>query len=152
MTEPFSTTFQAGWAHIDANAHMRNTAYLEMSVDVRLMYFQSHGFPVQEFERLRLGPVIFRDEVEYLRELRLLDSVTVTLALAGLSQDGQRFRLRNEFFVAEGKLAARVTSTGGWLNLATRKLTAPPQALAAASEALARTADFEVMLPRSKNA
>jgi acyl-CoA thioester hydrolase len=149
MSNPFSLTFRVGWAQIDANGHMRNTAYLELCVDVRLMYFQEHGFPAQEFERLRLGPVIFRDEVDYLRELRLLESVTVTLALAGLSEDGTRFRLRNEFFAPDGKPVARVTTTGAWLDLSARKLTTPPEALAAALSAMGRTDDFEVLPPRT---
>jgi acyl-CoA thioester hydrolase len=148
--QPFSVTFRVGWAQIDANAHMRNTAYLELCVDVHFMYFQEHGFPAREFERLRFGPVIFRDEVDYLRELRMLESVRVTLALAGLSEDGMRFRLRDEFFAPDGKLAARVTITGAWLDLDARKLTVPPEALAAALSAMAHTDDFEILPARSR--
>ncbi len=149
MSEPFSVTFHVGWAQTDANAHMRNTAYLDLCVDVRFMFFAQHGVPAAEFDRLRVGPVIFRDEVDYLRELRLLDSVRVTLALCGLSEDGSRFRLRDELFAADGTLAARVTTTGAWLNLATRKLIAPPAPIADALAALGRTDDFEVLVPRS---
>ena len=150
MAEPFAVTFRVGWSQIDANAHMRNTAFLELCVDARLMYFETHGFPAREFERLRVGPVIFRDEVDYLREVRLLESVSVTLALAGLSEDGMRFRLRNEFFGPDGKLAARVTTIGAWLNLSTRKLTAPTEALAAALASLPRSDDYAVLPPRSR--
>jgi len=39
----------AGWRDLDANAHMGNTAYLDKSVDVRMMYFADHGFPMSEF-------------------------------------------------------------------------------------------------------
>jgi acyl-CoA thioester hydrolase len=56
--------------------------------------------------------------------------------------------LRHEIHRSDGKLAARVTSAGGWLDLAARKLIAPPPALLAAMNLLDRTADF-VELPSS---
>jgi acyl-CoA thioester hydrolase len=151
MSDPFSVTFRVGWAQTDANAHMRNTAFLDLCVDTRFMYFAQQGVAA-EFERLRVGPVIFRDEVDYFRELRLLESVRVTLALCGLSEDGSRFRLRNELFAADGTLAARVTSNGAWLNLVTRKLTPPPESVAAVLAAAPHTDDFEVLVPRSSKA
>lgn len=145
MTEVFARTFQVGWGDLDANGHMKNTAYLDRAVDVRMMFFAASGFPLREFEALRVGPVVRRDEVEYFRELRLLEDVRVTLALAGLSDDGSRFCLRNEFYRAEGALAARLLSTGGWLDLSARRLIRPPEPLAAALQALARTADFAAL-------
>ena len=95
-----------------------------------------------EFARLRLGPVVRRDELEYFSELLLLDPLRVTLACAGLSPDLSRFRLRNEFFRADGQMSARVISHGGWLDLAARKLTAPPPDLARCMEEMPRTDDF----------
>ena len=114
---------------MDLNGHMRNTAYLDMSADVRMMYFDEHDFSMREFERPQIGPVVMKDELEYFRELRLLEPVTVTLAIAGLSEDASRFIIRNEFFRNDEKQAARVNSTGGWLDLAARKLTSPPEEL-----------------------
>lgn len=101
---------------------------------------------MREFERLRLGPVIIRDEVEYFRELRLLEPFTVALLLAGSSDDGSRFRLRNEFFRADGQKAARVTSTGGWMDLQARRWTAPPEALRKLVAGLPQSPDFEVLV------
>lgn len=149
MAEPFSRTFRVRWADMDFNAHMRNTAYLDLAGDVRMLYFESEGFPMREFERLRIGPVILRDELDYFRELRLLEPVTVTLALAGVSDDASRFRLRNEFLSESGTVAARVTSAGGWLDLETRRLAPPPEALAAAVGRLSRTDDFAPIAPRA---
>jgi len=103
---------------------------------------------MREFERLRLGPVIVRDEVEYFRELRLLEPFTVALLLAGASDDGSRFRLRNEFFREDGQPAARVTSTGGWIDLQARRWTVPPEALRILVAGLPRSADFEVFVSR----
>ena len=145
MTDLFTRTFHVSWGHLDSNAHMANTAYLDVCVDVRMMYFASKGFSPKEFERLRFGPVVQRDEVDYFRELRLLEPFTVNFALAGISDDASRFRIRNEFFREDGKMAARVTTLGGWLNLELRKLTAPPPELVDVFSTLSRTEDFEEM-------
>ena len=136
------------WSDIDSLSHMKNTAYLDAAVDVRFLYFESRGFGSRDLTALGIGPVVRRDEIEFYRELRFLDAYTVTHQLAGASDDVSRFRLRNEFYRSDGNLAARLTSTGGWLNLRERKLVAPPSAVAEALRALSRTADFD-RLPSS---
>ncbi|HEY5612327.1 MAG TPA: thioesterase family protein [Lysobacter sp.] len=138
----YSKTLFAGWADMDFNAHMKNTAYLDKSADVRMLFFSEHGFPTAEFSRLRLGPVVRKDEVEYHREVGLLQEIVITLAIAGVARDGSRFVLRNEIFRADGTLCARVTSAGGWLDLDARRLIAPPAPLLAAMQSLDRTPDF----------
>lgn len=144
----YSKILYAGWADMDFNSHMKNTAYLDKSADVRQMFLMEHGFPMEEFSRLRIGPVIKKDEVEYFSEVGLQQQITVTYALAGHSLDGSRVLYRNEILRADGKLCARVTSTGGWLDLDARKLIAPPPALLAAMNSLEKTDDF-VELPTS---
>ena len=127
---------------MDFNSHMKNTAFLDKSADVRMMFFPENGFPVAEFARLRLGPVIMKDEVEYRKEVSLLQEITITLAIAGHSADGSRFLLRNEILRLDGTLCARVTSAGGWLHLTARKLVAPPETLHSAMKSLPQTSDF----------
>lgn len=143
----YEQTLIAGWGDMDFNSHMRNTAYLDKSADVRMMYFASCGFPMSEFVRLRLGPVVMKDEVEYFREFQLLDEVRITMSLAGLSEDGSRMKLRNDFY-RKDTLAARVTSTAGWFDLNARKLVCPPEHLLGPLRALAHSDDFQP-LPNS---
>ena len=49
------------------------------SADLRMIYFNENGFPMPEFYRLRIGPVILRDELEYYREIGLMEQMRVTL-------------------------------------------------------------------------
>ena len=140
----------AGWGDMDFNSHMRNTAFLDKSADVRMMFFAEHGFPTAEFMRRSLGPVTLKDELEYFKEIRLLEPLRITLAVAALSDDGSRFSMRNEFWKPEGKLAARVNSYAGWLDLSARRLVLPPDVLLAALRSLPQTDDFQVLPGRSK--
>jgi acyl-CoA thioester hydrolase len=141
----YSKRLFASWADMDFNSHMKNTAFLDKSADVRMIFFAEHGFPMAEFVRLKLGPAIMKDEVEYRREVGLLQEIDVTLAIAGHSDDGSRFLLRNEILRLDGTLCARVTSAGGWLDLAARKLVVPPKALHDAMKLLPQTSDFTVL-------
>lgn len=144
----YTKVLYAGWGDMDFNSHMRNTAYLDKTADVRQMHLAEHGFPVEEFSRLRIGPVVMRDEIEYFNEVKLQEKITITYQLAGHAPDGSRFLLRHEIFRPDGKLSARVTSAGGWLDLDQRRLVVPPQALLSAMNSLDRTDDF-VELPSS---
>jgi len=119
----FSISSVAGWAEMDANAHMANTAYLSKCVDARMGFFKRSGFPVTEFAKRQIGPVVRRDEIEYFREIALMEPITITLALGGLAPDCTRFRLVNEILTGDGKLAARVKS---------EKTSEPPPLLASA--------------------
>ena len=127
---------------LDANGHMANTAFLDVCVDTRFSYFISRGFTPADFVKHGIGPVVRRDEVDYYRELRMLQPFSVNFLLAGASPDVSRFRLRNEIRREDGEVAARITSLGGWLDLRARKLVAPPTELAAAILALDRSEDY----------
>lgn len=145
MSIIFSRTLYAGWGDMDANGHMRNTAYLDKSADLRMMFFAEHGFPVSEFQRLRFGPAVKKDEIVYYREFSLLDEIRTSLRVAGQADDGSRFKLQNDFHRADGQLAASVISIGGWLDREARRLRAPPPELLAVMNSLPKTEGFEVL-------
>jgi acyl-CoA thioester hydrolase len=127
---------------MDWNSHMANTAYLSKVVDARVLALAEKGFPLEEFIRLCLGVVIMKDELECKREVKWMEEIDISFALAGLARDGSRFRVRNEVRRSDGELAARITSPGGFTNLDARKLVAPPEAILAAYQGLPRTADY----------
>ena len=139
----FSKRFEVRWADLDANRHLRNTAYLDYATHVRFAFLAENGFPPSRFGELHFGPVILREEMSFLREVGPNDELTVDYRLAALSQDGRRFKLRHRVFRRDGVEAARIDTDGGWMDLATRKLRPPPEELAAALDRLVRTSDFE---------
>jgi acyl-CoA thioester hydrolase len=128
---------------MDFNRHMGNTAYLNLCTTVRMMHFAEQGVDMPEFESLHVGPVVFRDEIEYYRETHLLEQIEVTLESLGCSEDWSHFRLRNEIWRSDGTKAASVVSTGGWFDLITRKLIVPPPSVKSALEAIPRVEPFE---------
>src|SRR3982751_4483677 len=108
---------------------------------MRVAFFDSCGFPPQNFLRDSFGPVIKSDFAEYFREVLMLEKVTVTIENGGFAPDGSRFRVVNSIYKADHVLAARVTSIGGWLSFKERKLIEPPEILKEAWLQLPRTGD-----------
>ncbi|HTE47526.1 MAG TPA: thioesterase family protein [Gemmatimonadaceae bacterium] len=150
-TPRYSKEFLVGWAMMDMNGHMANTAYLNLAADVRMAFFVEHGFPPSEFRRLALGPVARTDEIEYVREAGLHDTLRVTYAMLAMSPDGARFTLENEIWSAHGERAATVRTTGGWLDLRARKLVTPPADLLTVLAQVPRAPGFvELPLPDTR--
>jgi acyl-CoA thioester hydrolase len=141
----FEMTMTALWGDMDFNSHMRNTAYLDKAVDIRMTFFASKGFPPAELAKMRMGPVTRKDEVEYFREVVLMETLRVTLSMAGLAEDGSRWLMKSEFYRADGKLAATVISLGGWLSQAERRLIAAPEELLNALREMPRAETFSVL-------
>jgi acyl-CoA thioester hydrolase len=147
----YAKEFLVGWRAMDFNGHMGNTAYLDLAADVRLAFLADHGCPLNEMKQLSIGPVIRKEELEYFREVGLHETVTVTYAALAMTPDGARFVVENEVWSERGERAATIRSTGGWLDLHTRKLIAPPPLLVAALSQLPRAPGFvELPLPRKK--
>jgi acyl-CoA thioester hydrolase len=145
--ERYAKTFKVRWADCDVNGHMRNTAYSECAIEVRMAYLTEHGFGFDRFVEMGFGPVILREEIDYLREVRLGDSVEVDLAYLGLSPDCARFRFGHDFTRADGKPSARIVIAGGWLDMKTRRLIPAPEPLASVMRAGPRGAGFEELPP-----
>ena len=130
------------WGEIDSNGHMRNVAFLDISANSRMEFFIANGYTLMEFFGAGFGPVVLKDEIEYKREVRLGEDLTVTNELAGMSEDNTRFIFRNQFIKANGKLACKISSLVAFFDIATRKTIAPPENLMRAILSLPRSEDF----------
>jgi acyl-CoA thioester hydrolase len=143
----YAKTFTVRWADCDVNGHMRNTAYSEYAIDVRIAYLTEHGFGFDRMVEQGFGPVILREETDYLREVRLGEAVEVDFTVLGLSPDGGRFRFAHDFTKAGGKPSARIVLAGGWLDLHARRLVVPPEPLVALLRATPRAAGYAELPP-----
>ncbi len=139
----FHRSFQLRWSDADANGHVRHTVYPELGAEARLAWLAEVGYDWRRFQEIGLGPVLLREEIEYRREVGLGEQVEVDLEVLALSPDGGRWRIRHTVSRASGEVAARVVVTGGWLDLAKRKLVVAPEALLAVLRDGPRAAEFE---------
>jgi acyl-CoA thioester hydrolase len=143
MTEPYVQEYRARWADMDFNQHMRNAAYLGVAEETRLRFLEDGGFPMAELYRRRLGPVVVEDVLTYQKELRLLEPFRVDMAIAAISPDARKLKVRNRFFRAsDDALCATVETLILWFDLEARRTVVPPVDLGRLWLGLARTEDF----------
>ena len=137
------------WADVDANQHMRHSAYSDFAADARVAMFAQLGYPLTRLAEVGAGPVLFHEEIEYRREAHLLQTLTVDCQLAGLSQRGERWAFRCHLHREDEELAAIVTVRGAWIDMRSRSLCVPPVALVEALRSLERAPDFEEIAVRT---
>lgn len=138
--------FQVIWANLDPNRHMRHTAYNDYAAQVRLGYFLDHGFSMEEFNKLQIGPILFREDTRFLREVGMNEKISVDCQLVGLRADGSRWNVRHSVYKSDGVKAATIEVEGAWIDLKIRKLATPPLSLKEVMETMPKAEDF-VWLP-----
>ncbi|MEM7048288.1 MAG: thioesterase family protein [Acidobacteriota bacterium] len=143
MSQTYEQAFPVRWADLDPNRHLRHTAFNDYATHVRFSCLAERGFGAERFEAANVGPVIFREETRYRREVAMGETITIDFRVAGLSANGRKYRLTHRVLRADGELAATVTVEGAWLDLTTRRIRRPPPALLAALRSIARSEDFE---------
>lgn len=131
-----TVTYRTRWADMDPNGHMRHSAYADYAADHRVVLLAAWGYPLARFAQLRLGPILFREETKFLKEIGIGEEIRVDGRLAAVKDDGSRWTIVHTIYKADGQAAAIVTVDGAWLDLDKRKLTAPPAELAAAFSSL----------------
>ncbi|MCB9227111.1 MAG: acyl-CoA thioesterase [Chitinophagales bacterium] len=131
------------WADVDANRHVRHSAYYDYGAHARIFMFDLMGFDSKMMSKLNIGPVIFKEECTFLKELYLSEEITVNvLKDTNNKLDGSKWKLHHEIFNSKNQKCAHITLSGAWIDLSKRKLTTPPTALAKALHELPEGKDF----------
>ncbi len=141
----YSRPYEIRFSDIDANQHVNYAAYIDAAADFRYRFFTDHNFPPERFAELGIGPVYTSLHAEFLREVRMGETVTITFTLAGISSSGSRWRVRHDIFKANGKKAVSIDIEGTLLNMSTRKPALPTPELFETFQQIPRTSDFEVL-------
>lgn len=130
------------WSQVDANMHLRHSAYADFAAQARLEILEQMDFGADILARLKIGPILFREELQYLREVRPNDTVRVTCALSKCREDGARWSFQQKIFRGDNVQAALINVDGAWIDMHTRKLTALPPDVVALFLTLPKTGDF----------
>lgn len=141
----YSKTYEIRWSDIDANNHVNYAAYIDATADLRYRFFTEQGFPPERFVQLGVGPVYTAIHAQFLREVLIGETVTITYAIAGLSPQGARWKVHHDVLKSNGKKAVSIDLEGVLLDLTTRKPVLPIPELFQTFRLIPRTADFEVL-------
>ncbi len=148
----FSLPIQIRWADIDQNRHLRHSAYYDYGAMARMIFLSEHGITTQKLESLKIGPILFREEAVFKREITLDDKLTLDVELIKATKDFARWSLRHNFLKHDNTLAANVTVEGAWLDLEKRKLVTPDEFVQSIFSEFPRAATFEWIIREEKKA
>ncbi len=123
--EAFSKTISIRWADLDPNFHLRHSVYYDFGAEQRVEILEANGLTLQYMKENHLGPVLFREECIFRREIRIGDVVTIIARLAKMKSDASRWSIQHEFIRADQKLLAVLTVEGAWIDTNLRKLASP---------------------------
>lgn len=131
------------WAQIDANRHLRHSAYADLCAQARSNMLRDMGLSLDKIAESNIGPVLFREELVYLRELHLNDVVRVTVVMTKYNTVNSRFSFRHEVHRSDGTKCAVVTVDGAWMDIGKRKLTVLPSEWQGIVEQLPKSEDYQ---------
>ena len=141
----YSKTYEIRFSDIDANRHVNYTTYIDAAGDLRYRFFAEHGFPPARFEQLGISPVYTGISTQFLREVHMGETITITFAIAGLSPQGSRWKVHHDVLKSNGKKATIIDAEGLIIELASRRSVAPIPELLKVFNLCPRTQDFEIM-------
>jgi acyl-CoA thioester hydrolase len=141
----YSKTYEIRWSDLDANNHVNYAAYIDAAADLRYRFFSEHGFSPARFAELGIAPTYTGLQAQFLREVRIGETITLDFALAGLSPQGGRWRVQHDIFKANGKKAVHLLLEGMILDLARRSSVLPSAELLSVFHLIPRSAEFEVL-------
>lgn len=139
----FSMPIFIRWADIDANRHLRHSVYYDFAAAARVKLLSERGLTTTKFEELGLGPILFREEAIFRREILLEDQITLTVEMFRCTEDFSRWSLRHTFLKEDGTLATTLTVDGAWIDIHQRKLAKPSEFIQQVFAEFPKSADFE---------
>jgi acyl-CoA thioester hydrolase len=123
----FQMPVQVRWSDLDPNFHLRHSVYYDWGAMCRIEFLSSVGLTWKRMAELQTGPIIFREECIFRREIRLNDPVTIGMRLVKAKRDFSRFTIEHEIKKNPETVSAILTVDIAWMSAVTRKLTVLPK-------------------------
>jgi acyl-CoA thioester hydrolase len=133
---------QIRWADIDANRHLRHSVYYDYGASMRMKALSERGLTLRKFEEFGIGPILFREEAVFRREILFEDQLRITIELVKATPDYGRWSLRHNFLKGEDTVAAILNIDGAWIDLHKRKLAPANEFIKEVFEHFPKSHDF----------
>lgn len=146
----YSLPIQIRWSDIDANHHMRHSVYYDYGATARMMLLSERGLTTAKLKELHTGPILFREEAIFKREVLLEDKISIETVLVKATTDFSRWSLRHHIVKIDGTIAAIINVDCAWIDIIKRKLAVPDEFIRQIVESFPRSDDFQFIEPSTK--
>lgn len=140
--EFYRKNIEIRWSDLDPLQHVRHSAYYDWGAYIRMHILRELGLTPELFAKHAIGPIIFREECLFQREVRFQDSIIIEVALQKAKKDYSRWTMYHRVIKNDEVQAAIITVDGAWLDMKTRKLTIPPSDYSAGMKGFPLTDDY----------
>jgi acyl-CoA thioester hydrolase len=146
--ETFSVPLSIRWADIDANRHLRHSVYYDFAAAMRMNYLNSQGLTTEKLIEWQVGPILFREEALFKREVKLEDKVNIDFKIIKSMPDYSRWSLQHYITKADGTVCTIINVDGAWMDLVKRKLTIPNEFIQKIFADIPKSPEFQFMTPK----
>lgn len=141
----YSLPVQIRWADIDQNRHLRHSVYYDYGAMVRITFLSSMGLTTEKLEELKIGPIIFREEAIFKREINLESKIEMDVELSKATPDFSRWSIRHTMTKQDGAIAAIINLDGAWIDIEKRKLALAPDFIQKIFHNFPQSSDFQMV-------
>lgn len=141
----FIRTVQIRWSDLDPNFHLRHSVYYDWGAYCRIEFLNQYKLTAAVMKEIQIGPVLFREECIFRREIVSGDQVTIDLKLIKARKDYSRWSIQHQIIKGGNTLSAVLTVDGAWLSMKERKLSTPPQLVFDVFDAMPKDESFQLL-------
>ena len=139
----FTKQISLRWSDLDPNFHVRHSAYYDFGAQHRIEILESLGLTMKVLQQQHFGPILFREECVFRKEIKLADKITMQTKISKMIPDAARWSIIHEFLNEEGNLCAVITVDGAWMDTKLRKIADPtPEIAVEAISLFPKSEDF----------
>lgn len=142
----YNKQFEIRWRDLDANGHLGNSSYVDFMSHTRMSFFTEVGIGLDVMQVHGLGPVVLYEHIHYYREVHLKSTITVSLEITGMSEDGRFIRFEHNFYDQNNKNLAFTEMLFTWIDLETRKLANPRHEIIDRIDGFPKAKSFKTLL------
>ncbi len=139
----FSKSLQIRWSDLDPNFHLRHSVYYDWGAMCRVEFLNEYGLTADVMIKLGFGPILFREECVFRKEIRSGDEVNIDLVITKSRKDYSRWSIQHQITKNGDTLCAVLNVDGAWMNVRERKLMSPPEKVAEVFEQMPKGEGFE---------
>lgn len=139
----FSRIIQIRWSDLDPNFHLRHSVYYDWGAFCRVEFLNEYGLTAEVMQKLQFGPILFKEECVFRREIKSGDTIQMNLQLIRAKKDYSRWSIQHQVIKNDDTLCAVLSVDGAWMNSVQRKLTSPPEQVHEVFSKMPQSENFE---------
>ena len=140
--QEYSKKAEIRWADVDPNLHVLHSKYLDLGAYCRMSFMTEHGITTEAMSEKNIGPILFREECLFKKEIKFGDEINITLKLDKLSDDYRKWTMIHELWKNGDTLVAVITADGAWMDTKLRKVIPLPDVFRKGFDSMPKTDHF----------